>query len=127
MAKQFLDAVTVQKDCGLAVIRSGEFGVLTLSSSGAEWLPPYFDEPSPKVVDPTGAGNAFLGGFTAMLCATGDSHEAALCGSVTASFALEQFGVPKLTTEAGGIGELWNGTSVKARVDEFRARIAQKT
>lgn len=40
-------------------------------------------------VDPTGAGDAFCGGFLAGLRQTGDPFEAALRGTVSASFAVE--------------------------------------
>ena len=42
--------------------------------------------------DPTGAGDAFCGGFLAGLVATNDPLCAALCGTVSASFAVESFG-----------------------------------
>ena len=42
--------------------------------------------------DPTGAGDAYCGGFLAGLVATDDPLCAALCGTVSASFAVESFG-----------------------------------
>jgi sugar/nucleoside kinase (ribokinase family) len=44
------------------------------------------------VVDATGAGDAFCGGFLAGYAASGDAREAALCGAVAASFALASVG-----------------------------------
>ena len=41
--------------------------------------------------DPTGAGDAFCGGFLAGLVLGGDSVHAALCGTVAASFVVEDF------------------------------------
>lgn len=44
-------------------------------------------------------------------------------GSVSASFAIEQVGMPELS--AGGEnkeGEMWNGCSVAERLKEFRSR-----
>ncbi|OTA69257.1 hypothetical protein K449DRAFT_428693 [Hypoxylon sp. EC38] len=95
-----------------------------MSRLGAEWLPPYYDQPCSKVVDPTGAGNAFLGGFTVSLLETNDPREASICGSVASSYALEQFGVPNLTPSSWFSGELWNGTKVAARVEEYKKRLA---
>ena len=43
-------------------------------------------------VDTTGAGDAYCGGFLAGLVATGDPLEAALWGTVSASFAVEDHG-----------------------------------
>lgn len=44
------------------------------------------------VVDPTGAGDAFCGGFVVGLARTGDPVEAAKYGSVSASYVIEAFG-----------------------------------
>jgi ribokinase len=44
------------------------------------------------VIDPTGAGDAFCGGFVVGLARTGDPVEAARCGSVSASYVIEAFG-----------------------------------
>lgn len=121
-AKQFVDAGIGPKREGLAVVRSGEHGVLILSSSRkAEWLPTYYGKGSDKVIDPTGAGNSFLGAFAITLLETNDPREAALRGSVAASYALEQFGPPKLTTSSSS-GELWNGSNVLSRLQELEAR-----
>ena len=48
------------------------------------------------VVDLTGAGDAFCGGFLAGICATGDVVAAARQGAVSASFAIERLGVEGL-------------------------------
>ncbi len=47
-------------------------------------------------VDPTGAGDAFCGGFLAGMHATGDVVEAARRGTVSASFAVERYGIDGL-------------------------------
>jgi sugar/nucleoside kinase (ribokinase family) len=46
-----------------------------------------------KMVDPTGAGDVFAGGFLAGLALTGSPIQAALYGNVAASFAVEGSGV----------------------------------
>ncbi|KAI1347159.1 hypothetical protein F5Y01DRAFT_250331 [Xylaria sp. FL0043] len=66
-ARIFLDSGIGRDREGLVVIRSGEHGVLYLSKTKAEWLPPYYDQGCNKVVDPTGAGNAILGAVTVSL------------------------------------------------------------
>ncbi len=45
------------------------------------------------VVDVTGAGNAYLGGMLVALCEGRHLTEAALRGTVSASFAIEQYGI----------------------------------
>lgn len=52
-----------------------------------------------KIVDVTGAGNAYLGGMLVNLCENFDVVEAALRGAVSASFAIEQFGVCQFSDE----------------------------
>jgi sugar/nucleoside kinase (ribokinase family) len=44
-----------------------------------------------RVVDPTGAGDSYCGGFLAGLVETEDMVEAALCATVSASFVIEGF------------------------------------
>ncbi|KAJ5994859.1 hypothetical protein N7481_001836 [Penicillium waksmanii] len=111
---------------GVVVIRAGENGCLVQSrDAGPKWLPPFYEagmeeEQASGVVDPTGAGNAFLGAFSIGYVETGDVIEAAYYGSVAASFALEQVGMPRRSEE--GQKELWNGASVRERLDEYKAR-----
>jgi sugar/nucleoside kinase (ribokinase family) len=51
------------------------------------------------VVDPTGAGNAYCGGFLAGYVQTGDALMAARCGTVAASFLVEQIGLPPINEQ----------------------------
>ncbi|KAJ5757520.1 uncharacterized protein N7511_006214 [Penicillium nucicola] len=112
---------------GVVVIRAGENGCLVQSRVLApRWIPPFYgaatgEGQACRVVDPTGAGNAFLGGYSVGWIRTGgDVVQAACYGSVAASFALEQVGMPVLS--GYGDGELWNGVRVSARLLEYRAR-----
>jgi sugar/nucleoside kinase (ribokinase family) len=112
---------------GAVVIRAGEEGCLVVSSTqSVQWLPSYYprlDKVHPsKVVDPTGAGNAFLGAFAIGYLDTDDLVQAACYGNVGASFALEQIGVPTLEVLRAG-KELWNGSDVYARLRCYRARL----
>lgn len=121
-AGRFLEAMANK---GLVVIRCGEHGCLMFSRrSGAQWLPAYHEPFSPKVVDTTGAGNAFLGGFTVGLLDTGDAREAGMYGSVAASFMTEQISVPTHRPATPTSSETWNGESVDERMAEYRKRIA---
>lgn len=57
--------------------------------------------PVPKIVDQTGAGNTFCGGFmVGWLRSNGDLREAGCYGAVAASFALENVGVLAPVNEA---------------------------
>ncbi|KAJ8129396.1 hypothetical protein O1611_g4234 [Lasiodiplodia mahajangana] len=76
-----------------------------------------------KVVDPTGGGNTFLGGLAVALARGKGVEEAAAWGSVAASFAIEQIGMPTLGHDDDG-HETWNGVRVDERFEEFKTRLA---
>ncbi|KKA27081.1 hypothetical protein TD95_001119 [Thielaviopsis punctulata] len=86
----------------------------------SRWIPAVHTD-SNKVVDPTGGGNCFLGGLAVALARGCGAEEAAIWGSVAASFAIEQVGVP-LVSQADDGAEMWNGIKVKDRMREFKAR-----
>lgn len=76
----------------LVVLRMGAAGSLVFTEKG-EFIPvPAL--PLPAVVDVTGAGNAYCGGFLVAWVRTRDALHAALCGAVSASFTVEAWGVP---------------------------------
>lgn len=104
---------------GSVVIRAAEHGSLVVAHTSARtWCPAFYQStkhdsgailPHPKVIDPTGAGNAFLGGYATALQETPDFVKAARYGTVAASFALEQIGLPVLGTDVYSGEEAWNG------------------
>lgn len=74
-----------------------------------------------SVVDPTGGGNAFLGGLAVALARGKEIVEAATWGSVAASLAIEQVGMPVVGSDESG-RETWNGVMVDGRLKEFVER-----
>jgi sugar/nucleoside kinase (ribokinase family) len=78
------------------------------------WLPAYHLPGSDKVVDTTGAGNAFLGGAAMGYLQHHDFGLAAAYGSVAASFAVETVGLPPLID-----------CDVKARLREYMDRLGE--
>jgi hypothetical protein len=84
------------------------------------WLPAYFnsEEGKERVVDPTGGGNTFLGGLAIGLARGKEVLNAAAWGSVAASFAIEQVGMPSLGVGEDG-KETWNGARVEERLEGF--------
>jgi sugar/nucleoside kinase (ribokinase family) len=70
-AKGFLRITKSSVD---VVLRAGELGSYTLSRDGrAWWVPAYWADEQGRVKDPTGGGNAFLGGLCAgLLISNGD-------------------------------------------------------
>ncbi|KPI45541.1 uncharacterized protein AB675_763 [Cyphellophora attinorum] len=85
----------------------------------------------PSVVDTTGAGNAFLGGFAIGLWRTGDPMRAACYGAVSSSFVVQQIGLPKLTGPSIAAPDTSSKTSSKANseiikvMQEMRAEIRE--
>ena len=82
----------------IVIVKRGEHGVL-LFKGGEAFAAPAF--PLGNVVDPTGAGDAFAGGFMGYLASTGDLspsgfRRATVLGSVMGSFAVESFSVDRL-------------------------------
>lgn len=116
---------------GGVVVRAGKMGCLVASRKHPPvWLPAYYQpteghENHPKVVDPTGGGNAFIGGLAVGLSRKGITNYiyAAAMGTIAASFAIEQVGIPGLEKAHDGGGELWNDVSVAERFEEYRKRI----
>ena len=82
----------------LVVVKRGEHGVIQLTGDSVFAAPAY---PLEDVVDPTGAGDSFAGGFMGYLAATEDLSPAAfrrasVLGSVMGSFAVESFSLERL-------------------------------
>jgi len=82
------------------IIKKGEHGSILSGRKGLFIAPAY---PLKKVVDPTGAGDSFVGGLMGYLASTKGSIEsnlrrAMVYGSVAASFCCEGFGVKKTDT-----------------------------
>jgi sugar/nucleoside kinase (ribokinase family) len=112
-----VDIGFVQAGRGTIVIRAGEHGALALHcNTPAVHAPAFYERGDERVVDPTGAGNAFLGGYIAGWLRWGDVREALYSGSVAASFALAQIGLP------GGEEEVSEQLGM-ARFAEYRARL----
>jgi sugar/nucleoside kinase (ribokinase family) len=77
------------------VIKQGEHGALLIERTRTFYVPAY---PLENVFDPTGAGDAFAGGFMAYLARRGtveddDIRRAMVVGATMGSYAVEQFGI----------------------------------
>ena len=109
---------------GLAAVRSAEMGCFLSSSQTSFWSPPYYEDAmnhNPRIVDTTGAGNAYLGSFAIGYLRHQSIYEAACYGAVGASFALEQVGLPQRRLDHSGV-EIWNGDSVFGRLRRYQER-----
>ncbi len=97
------------------VAKQGEYGAALFTRDGFFALPAY---PTPDVVDPTGAGDTFAGGFVGYIAAHADEgieepllRRAMAYGTALASYNVEAFGVERMI-------EL-TGEQVTARVQEL--------
>jgi sugar/nucleoside kinase (ribokinase family) len=84
----------------ILVVKRGEYGVSLFTPQGY-YLTPAF--PLEEVIDPTGAGDTFAGGFLGALAASGNLDmttlkHAVVTGTVMASFTVEAFGTERLQT-----------------------------
>jgi len=80
----------------MVLIKKGEHGVLFYTANGLIFSLPAF--PVEKVIDPTGAGDTFAGGFMGYLVKAGKINsltikKALAYGTVAASFNVEDFGL----------------------------------
>ena len=103
------------------VAKQGEYGAALFTPEGFFALPAY---PLETVVDPTGAGDSFAGGFLGYLAGqdgAGAAGETALrramtYGSVLASFNVEEFGTERVAR--------LSRDEIDARFEEFRRMTA---
>ena len=77
------------------VIKQGEHGALLIEPTRTFYVPAF---PLETVYDPTGAGDAFAGGFMAYLARTDSASDesirrAMVVGATMGSYAVEQFGI----------------------------------
>ncbi|KZT72640.1 Ribokinase-like protein [Daedalea quercina L-15889] len=128
--RQFLEYGVGPEGDGAVIIRGGALGAYVATrKGGGQWIPAFWSEAEApdRVVDVTGAGNSFLGGLGAGLALLGGNIiEAALYATVSASFTIEQEGLPQLTetrVEGGSVIEHWNGDSPHKRLKELQERL----
>ena len=98
------------------VAKQGEYGAALVTSEGFFSLPAF---PLERVVDPTGAGDTFAGGFVGYLAAHSDQEltqdllrQAMAHGTALASFNVEEFGTDRIEKLSGG--------EIVARVRQLR-------
>lgn len=78
-----------RQGAGTVVVKLGADGAMVATGDADALAVPAFRT---SAIDPTGAGDAFCGGFLAGLVLTGDPRAAVCLGTVSASFAVEDFG-----------------------------------
>jgi sugar/nucleoside kinase (ribokinase family) len=83
---------------GMVVVKKGEHGAILFADSWTFFIPGF---PLERIFDPTGAGDAFAGGFLGCLAQQNstepaDLRRAMVYGSTLGSFAVEKFSVERL-------------------------------
>ncbi len=101
----------------VVVAKQGEYGAALVTADSFFALPAY---PMESVIDPTGAGDTFAGGFVGYIAAHPDEElsdellrRAMAHGTALASFNVEEFGTERV--------ERLTGDEIHARVEELRA------
>jgi sugar/nucleoside kinase (ribokinase family) len=87
----------LQRGPSIVIIKQGEYGALLVDDTGIFHVPAF---PLEEICDPTGAGDAFAGGFMGHLARTADLspaniRRAMVFGSTAGSFAVERFSVQR--------------------------------
>ncbi|KAK2801954.1 hypothetical protein FQN50_007510 [Emmonsiellopsis sp. PD_5] len=135
---------------GLLVVRAGKDGCYAFCQDLSVHIPAC---QGVNVVDPTGAGNAFLGALAQALITPvrapvdmipqmldtyprwrdisgawgedGRIPAALMCATVAASFVIEQIGMPRVSVSEEG-KELWNGESYIERIRLYIRQFAER-
>ena len=86
---------------GVVIVKKGESGSIMCNADGDIFILPAF--PAAEVIDPTGAGDSFAGGFMGYLAQTGRTDfetlkTAVAYGTVVASFTIADFSLDGLTS-----------------------------
>lgn len=108
----------MKKGPTLVIIKKGEHGAFMFSGDTVFFAPAY---PLEEVFDPTGAGDAFAGGFMGYLAKSGDLSDgnlrrAVIYGSAMGSFAVEKFSIQRLLEV--------DDKQLASRVADFRKLVA---
>lgn len=108
-------AAVAEMGPSFVVLKKGEHGAFLLSKEQRFAIPAY---PVENVVDPTGAGDAFAGGFMGYLAHTqsltpSGVRAAMLYGTVAASYCVEGFSIEELGQHSR--------SAIDRRFDEFRS------
>jgi sugar/nucleoside kinase (ribokinase family) len=99
----------------VVVVKRGEYGALLFDDTGIFAAPAF---PLRDVLDPTGAGDSFAGGFMGEIARSGATdpdtlRRAVIAGSVLASFCCEAFGLDRFRS--------LEAPEIAARTDDFRS------
>jgi sugar/nucleoside kinase (ribokinase family) len=97
------------------IIKKGEHGAMLFREDCFFYSPAY---PLPKVVDPTGAGDSFAGGFMGYMAKTEGNNiqRAIVYGNAMGSFCVEDFGLRRF--------QILNNGEIEERFKEFQQMVS---
>ncbi|KAI0096758.1 Ribokinase-like protein [Nemania sp. FL0031] len=110
---------------GVLIVRCGQFGCYWVANAFEDF----------QVIDQTGAGSAFLGAYMMATMKGENVFDSCLYGSIAASFAIEQFGLPKFARQKKAprspyrplvSKEAWNEDDPANRLRMFRAILGEE-
>ncbi|CAK7905782.1 protein Mak32p [[Candida] anglica] len=121
--KSFVDSTFLpyltKKNSGIA-LRCGARGCY-IRTPDVDVLLPAFHDNQELVIDPTGGGNSFCGGFMiGLLLSNLDWVAAAICANLVSGCVVEHLGVPTLTGD-----DTWNGKTMQTRLHEYLAKFPE--
>ncbi|KAK6464838.1 hypothetical protein DFJ63DRAFT_96173 [Scheffersomyces coipomensis] len=98
------------------VLRCGPLGCFIETIDKQTYNLPAYHLDQTKVIDVTGGGNSFCGGFvTSYILTHGDWLMSGILGNLVSGCVIERLGAPIKATDK----EEWNGVSLKTRFDNY--------
>ncbi len=120
-------AVILKLGARAVVVKRGEYGALLVSPGESFYAPAY---PLAEVVDPTGAGDTFAGGFLGLLDRLDDGsarslRQAVVMGCTIASFTVEAFSLDRLRSlSLAEVRERFGAFKTLVHFDELPGHVA---
>lgn len=110
-----------QSPDSVVVIRQGAKGAFMVQSGQRDGIHlPAYHQDQARVIDVTGGGNSFCGGFIAGYQLTGgDWVAAAVAGNVASGCVIEALAMPEFTVNDDGV-EFWNHLTTAERIQRYR-------
>lgn len=105
----------------ICAFRCGSLGSISITDRlrnaerAYDHFPAYHFKTKCKVVDPTGGGNSFLGGFAIAYALTRNLATASICGNIAAGAIIEQIGIPRYDPPH----KSWNGLTLLDRLEFY--------
>ncbi|KOH00677.1 Mak32p [Saccharomyces eubayanus] len=108
-------------DNNMCILRCGSLGSISITDRlgsaerAYDHYPAYHFKTKSRVLDPTGGGNSFLGGFAIAYALTRNLATASICGNIAASAIIEQIGIPRYDPAY----MTWNGLTLLDRLEFY--------